>query len=141
MLDPITTIALAGNIVQFVDFSWSLLCESKRLYDSGTGVSAENEDLEMISNDLLRLNDALTAPSSVGAIPVQMRDLASQCKGIAQELLAVLDSVKEKGPRKRWKSLVAALQSVWKKEKIEGLVTRMERLRSQMQARLQWMLL
>ena len=141
MLDPITAIGLAGNIVQFVDFSWSLLCESKKLYDSGTGVSAENEDLEIISSDLLRLSDALTAPSSTGAMPLETMKLVSQCKEVAHELLAVLDDIREKGPRKRRKSFVAALQSRLKKEQISSLVARMERLRGQMQIHLQRMLL
>ena len=141
MLDPITTIGLAGSIVQFVGFSSSLLCESKRLYDSSTGVSAENKELEMISSDLLRLSDGLTAPSSTVAIPHETRKLASQCKGLAHDLLTVLDDVREKGPRKRWKSFVATLQSVLKKEQIQSLVARMERLRGQMQADLQRMLL
>ena len=139
-MDPITTIGLAGNIVQFVDFSWGLLCESKRLYDSGTGASAENDVLDTIADDVIRLSDALTAPSAIGAVPDQMRDLARQCKGVAYELLTILDHVKAKGPRKKWTSFVAALRSVWKKEEIEGLVTRMEKLRNQMQTHLQWML-
>ncbi|KAL8797113.1 MAG: hypothetical protein Q9195_000580 [Heterodermia aff. obscurata] len=122
MIDPVTAIGLATNVVQFVDFSWGLLCDSKRLYDSGTGLSAENEDLEMISNDLLRLYCALTAPSSVGAIPDQMGNLAFQCKSVAEELLTALNKVKEKGPRKRWTSFVVTLQSVWKKGQIEGLM-------------------
>ena len=139
-MDPITTIGLAGNIVQFVDFSWGLLCESKRLYESGSGASANNDVLDTVANDVVRLSDALTAPSAAGAVPDQMRDLASQCKGVAHELLTVLGDVKAKGPRKKWTSFVAALRNVWKKEQIEELFTRMEKLRNQMQIRLQWML-
>ena len=141
MLDPITSIGLAGNIVQFVDFSWGLLRETKDLYNSSEGTTADIDVLESISNDIIDLDDTLTAPSAAGAIPQQMRDLASQCKEIAQELLLILDKVKAKEPRKKWRSFVAALRSVWKKEQIENLVKRLERLRDQMQTRLQWMLL
>ena len=139
-MDPITTIGLAGNIVQFVDFSWGLLCESKRLYESSIGALADNDVLDTIANDIDRFSDVLTAPSAVGAVSDQMRDLVLQCKEVAHELLAILDNVKAKGSRKKWTSFVAVLRSVWKKEQIEGLFARMERLRNQMQTRLQWML-
>lgn len=141
MLDPITTIGLAGNIVQFVDFSWGLLRETKALYNSSEGTTADIDVLESISNNIIEFDNTLTAPSAAGAIPQQMRDLASQCKEIAQDLLAILDKIKAKEPRKKWKSFMAALRGVWKKEQIENLVKRLERLRDQMQVRLQWMLL
>ena len=139
-MDPVAAIGLAGNIVQFVDFSWKLLSETRDLYDSSTGVSADNDVLESISSDLINLNDALTAPSTAGAIPNRLRHLASQCKGAAEELLEVLDKIKVKGSHRKWKSFMQALRSVWKKEQIENLFKRMERLRNEMQIRLQLML-
>ncbi len=73
MIDPIAAIGLAANIVQFVDFSWKLLSETRDLYDSSTGVSADNDLLETISKDLINLNDALTAPSTAGVIPDRIK--------------------------------------------------------------------
>ena len=140
MLDPITTIGLAGNIVQFVDFSWKLLSETKGMYDSTTGTLAEYDIVEAISDDIIRLDDALMAPSAAGAIPEQIRNLASQCREIAQELLSALAKVKAQEPHKKWKSFVAALRNVWRKGEIENLVRRLDRLRDQMQLRLQWLL-
>lgn len=140
MLDPITIIGLAGNIVQFVDFSWKLLCETKSLYSSSTGITADNDVLEDIANDIICLDDALTASSAAGAIPDQLKSLAGQCTEIAQELLVNLDKIRVKEPHKKWKSFVAALRSIWKKEQIHGLVVRLERLREQTQSRLQWTL-
>ncbi len=121
MMDPVAAIGLAGTIVQFVDFSWKLLSETRDLYDSSTGVSADNDVLEKISKDLTNLNDALTAPSTAGAIPDRLRNLACQCKGAAEELFEVLDKIKIKGSRRKWKSFMQALRSVWKKEQIENL--------------------
>ena len=140
MMDPIAAIGLAGNIVQFVDFPWKILSETRDLYESTTGASADNDVLESISKDLINLNDALTAPSSAGAIPNRLRILAGQCKGVAEELLEVLDKIKVKGSHRKWKSFMQALRSVWKKEQIENLFKRMERLRNGMQLRLPLML-
>ena len=139
-MDPVAALGLAGNIVQFVDFSCKVLQDTKSLYGSSTGASAENDVIETICKDLINLNDALTAPSEPGAIPDSMRSLAGNCKDVAAELLELLDKIKVHGANRKWKSFVQALRSVWKKEQIEELVKRMERLRNETQFNLQIML-
>lgn len=136
-MDPVAAIGLAGNIVQFVDFSWKLLDEAKDLYGSTTGASQDNDLLELISNDLNVLNDKLTATSASGAIPNPIRTLAAQCKDVADELLYILNTIKVKGPHRKWRSFLQALRSVWKEDQIERLVKRLETLRGAMQMRLQ----
>ena len=149
MMDPVAALGLAGNIVQFVDFSCKVLQDTKNLYESSTGASAENDVIETICNDIVNLNRALTAPSVPGTIPGSILNLtipdyilnlASNCKGVAAELLQLLGKIKVHGPKRKWKSFIQALRSVWKKEQIEGLVRRMERLRDETQFRLQFML-
>ena len=140
MMDPVAALGLAGNVVQFVDFSCKILRDTKSLYGSSAGASAENDIVEAISNDIIILNNALTAPSAPGAIPDSMRSLASKCKDVAVELLEILDKIKVRGPHRKWKSFIQALRSVWEKEQIEGLIQRMERLRNETQYGLQLML-
>ena len=139
-MDPVAALGLAGNIVQFVDFSCKVLQDTKNLYGSSTGASAENDVIESICNDLISLNKALTAPSDPGTIPDPIVNLASNCQGVAVELLQLLDKIKAHGPKRKWKSFIQALRSVWKKEQIEELVRRMERLRNETQFHLQLML-
>ena len=139
-MDPVAALGLAGNIVQFVNFSCKVLQDGKILYKSTTGASAENDVLEVICRDLIDLDNALTAPSAPGAIPDSMRSLASRCKEVAAELLGILDKIRVREPRQKWKSFVQALRSVWRKEQIEELLKRMERLRNETQNRLQLML-
>ncbi len=140
MMDPVAALGLAGNIVQFVDFSCKVLCDAKSLYGSSTGASAENDVLEAIGSDLVNLSHALIAPSAPGTVPESLRSLASRCKDVATELLGTLDKIKVRGPHQKWKSFVQALRSVWEKERIEELVKRMERLRNETQYRLQLMI-
>ena len=139
-MDPIAALGLAGNIVQFVDFSCKVLQDTKNLYESSTGASAENDVIETICNDFFDLNKALTAPSDSETIPDSILNLASNCKGVAVEILLLLNKIKVYGPKRKWKSFTQALRSVWKKEQIEELVRRMERLRNETQFRLQLML-
>ena len=58
MMDPVAAaLGLAGNVVQFVDFSCKVLQDTKNLYGSSTGASAENDVIETICNDLINLNN------------------------------------------------------------------------------------
>ena len=139
-MDPVAALGLAANIVQFVNFSCKVLQDTKSLYKSTTGASAENDVLEVICHDLMDLDTALTAPSAPGAIPDSLRSLASLCKEVAAELLGILDKIRVREPRHKWKSFVQALRSVRKKEQIEELLKRIERLRNEMQFRLHLML-
>jgi hypothetical protein len=52
MLDPLTALSLAGNIVQFVDFSTKLLAKGHELYKSADGTSVGYSELEAIAKDL-----------------------------------------------------------------------------------------
>lgn len=67
-LDPFTALGLAGNLVQFVDFLYKLLSESKSLYASSIGASAENIILETVAKDLNLLTDKLGIPPSDGSV-------------------------------------------------------------------------
>jgi hypothetical protein len=37
-MDPLSTLSLASNIVQFVDFSCRLISETRKVYNSATGL-------------------------------------------------------------------------------------------------------
>lgn len=54
-MDPLTALSLAGNIVQFVEFSSKLLKEGHSLYKSRTGALAIHEELKLTMNDLRTL--------------------------------------------------------------------------------------
>ena len=136
-MDPVAAFGLAANVLQFGSFCWKLIDEAKEIYDSSSGASQENDLLKFVAGKISFFNDKLTAPSALGAIPDSIRSLASQCKDVADELLNVLDKVKVKGERKKWKSFLQALRSVWTKKQIESLVWRLEKLREAIQLGLQ----
>lgn len=140
MMDPVAALGLAGNIVQFVDFSCKIIRDTRSLYGSTTGATAENDIITAIASDLISLNNALTAPTASGAIPESVSSLASDCKDVATELLKTLDKIKVQAPHQKWKSFMQALRSVWKKEQVEIFVKGMERLRNETQYHLQLML-
>jgi hypothetical protein len=131
MMDPLSTIGLVGNIVQFVDFGSKLISKSVELYRSTEGALDENLDTETATNHLKDLNEKLkNGAKSTG--DTTLKDLCEACDKVARELLEALDKVKVKGKHEKWKSIRKALRSVWSKEHIEELEQRLARLRAEL---------
>ncbi|KAI9785343.1 MAG: hypothetical protein M1839_000361 [Geoglossum umbratile] len=128
VVDPFSALGVAGNIVQFVDFTSKLFSKSRELYKSASGTTAENEELGKVTRELQALCVSLasatrTAPESArrGSNDAALRELSKSCKDAADELLTALGDLKAGGPHRRWQSFYQALRTVWKKEKIRAM--------------------
>ena len=135
MLDPLTAIGLAGNIVQFVDFCTKVVSKAHRIYRSTDGSLAENFDAETISRDLLYLTTKIEAgsgPSLASDDEQALQNLCTGCNDVAQELLTVLGSLRSGTKLGKWKSLKQALKNVWSKGRIEALQTRLAGFREEL---------
>ncbi|KAE9366867.1 hypothetical protein N431DRAFT_471897 [Stipitochalara longipes BDJ] len=141
MLDPLTALSVAGNIVQFVDFSIRLITKGSELYNSADGSSIGNAELEVIANDLQELNCHLQqpppAPDTVKttwtAEDVALHKLAEQCSSVAQELLQTLDKLKVQGTsNRRWKSFRQALKGLIKKDEVDAIAQRLQNFRNEL---------
>ena len=149
-LDPFTSIGLAANIIQFITFASKLLSEGHEIYKSATGVTAENEELELVVRDLSEISQSLqeatpsspassSSSSSSSYCAPEINDLAPACQKVADELLSVVESlrVKEGGTKhRRWHSFVQALRTVWKKEKITALRNRLDVIQKELVVRI-----
>ena len=139
MLDPFSALSLAAAVVQFVDFGTRLMSKGKEIYQSADGSSAENIELEVIYEDLKSLSEKLKAtadPISLSRGCLEERalgKLAATCKSVADELLTTLRDLRvAEGPHRKWSSFRKALKTIWKKEKIEELKSRLEGLRDEL---------
>jgi hypothetical protein len=134
MLDPLSAIGLAGNIVQFVDFSAQLVGKARDIHNSTSGTLPGNIDTEAITRSLLQLNtklrDRVLEPNSTEEKVIQV--LCRGCDAVANELIIALDALKVQGKKTRWKSVRQALKSVAGKEKIESLSKRLAGYREQL---------
>lgn len=140
MLDPLTVLSVTGAIVQFIDFSSKLLTKSHEIYESASGASIDNTQLECIAKDLEGLTARLkTSPSkqSLGT-PISKSDptllkLVDQCASVAAELLKALSELKvRRTTNTRWESFRKALKSVWKKEEVDNINTRLRNIREEL---------
>lgn len=138
-MDPFTSLGLAGNIVQFVDFGWRLFHAAGEISSSALGSTYENQELGHIATHLQALCKKLRDSSrsdpvtglSESADP-ELLTLARNCKSTGENLLMALQSLqaKDDGKAKRWKSFRVALKSVWKKKDIDSMCTLLEKYKS-----------
>ena len=94
-MDPITAVGLVGTVVQLIDFSSKIVSKSTELYRSGSGVLAENADIETVTAHLSKLNTQLKQSTAVGDPDLQV--LCRACGDVADQLLAALAKLKVTG--------------------------------------------
>jgi len=146
MIDPITIVGLAASVVQIVDTTGRLISKSIEIYQSSSGTSQENSELEKIVSDLRCTNAQLAKfPLQLGPGDVidpddkAIRDLCCGCNEVADELLGRLEKLKlvtgNDEPRK-FNSFKYALKSVWTKKELDALYARVEAYKAQMQMRI-----
>ena len=148
-LESLAALSVASNIAQFVDFGCRLFFETRELYSSSSGLASEAVELETISQTLGHLSIDLVPKPSTGAnlnktflvkantvAPSTDEDdlglMAQECQKTAKELLAALEQLKVRGPRREWQCFRVTLKRIWKPERIDNIAKRMERLSSQL---------
>ncbi|KAJ8133152.1 hypothetical protein O1611_g474 [Lasiodiplodia mahajangana] len=145
-MDPLTAIGLAGNVIQFVQFTSDLTRTAVEICKSPTGCAADILTLDSLYQQLNNFNDRLASGHSstmsaqlggrscASALDIpSFRELSLLCKSDCEKLLSVVGTLKGKGgPGKRWQSFRTALRMVWRKEEIEELEKRLNRTQTTM---------
>ena len=141
-MDPLSSLGLASNLLQFVDFSRKLISGGVELYRSAEGASAANVELENITEDLQELSSKLAVPKAQqgeGTTSVDdeaVRKIAASCQQVSVELILVLQKIKVQSRHRKWDSARQALKSVWKENVIRSYSRRLDDLRSQLVTRI-----
>lgn len=135
VLEAFGAIALAGNILQFIEFTSKVVSKSVDVYHSASGASQENIVLQTITEELRRLSDSI-AVEHVGASEDDQAlvTLAGLCRAQAVKLMTVLQglNVRADGKQSRkWESVYQALKSEWKKDEIEEFQKTLARFQTQ----------
>jgi len=134
MAESLAAIGLAGNIIQFISFSFALVSKTKELHQSASGVLNEHVDLNIVSQDIRHYSSRISSTSSV----TQLDDVARRCDLVAKEILDAIAELQH-GQHvssfgkvaKKWQSFRTALKGLWGKAHIEELKARLELLRDQ----------
>ncbi|KAF2792304.1 hypothetical protein K505DRAFT_279086 [Melanomma pulvis-pyrius CBS 109.77] len=131
-MDPLSALGACSSILQIVDFSCKILSKGNQLRTSFSGALPENEVLEKVTTHLHGLVDRLRRQ---GQIPngQDLNGMIVLCIGTAGELLDVLDRLRVHGPKTRWKSFRAAIKSVWRKEKVDEILGRLQLIKDEIE--------
>lgn len=121
-MEALAAVSLAGNILQFVDFSGKVISSSKQLYRSADGSLVENSDSEKITKDLKALSEVIQQSGSSDPV---LGELCIGCIAISGQLLHALEKLQVKGKHSRSQSLRKALKSLWGKQAVRSLEARM----------------
>ena len=143
LLDPLSALSLAGTVVQFVDFTIKVMAKGREIYNSTSGSLAVNEELEIVTNDLLRLTERLkesthpeTQIRTLSMDEQALEAIAANCTSIGQELLELLDLLKAQGQKRKWKSFYQAFRTVWKQGEIDATLKRLSSFREELELHL-----
>lgn len=136
VLDPLTALSLAGNVVQFVDFGTKILTKSLLLIRRDRDEPDVVTELEKAVTYLKDLCVKLSQPflsdvlsSSEAAEREPLEQLCGASIALAGQLLNRLDKVKVEGKHRKWKCFREAVKWAWNEDELEHLVQRLSSLR------------
>lgn len=105
-MDPLTALAVSGNILQFVQFVGGLLNNTRKLYASASGITTQHEHAEDICEKLINFSESFEHPHSDSSEEFNSRkskhvqaivDCAAVCKEDYKDLLEIMMQLKVKG--------------------------------------------
>ena len=146
-MDPLTTVSLAGTIIQFVDFGSKLLTNAQELYRSTAGMLTTNQELELVTADLHSLVIKLRHSSHATGDGVSLtrkeqeeqetfQKICYEAMKVAEELLERLDRLRVKGGKhQKWESFRKAVRSAWSKDEVILLVQRLGSFKEALETR------
>lgn len=153
MLDPLTALGVASNVLALIDFSGKLVSGAISIYGSIEGATKDNLDIESVAIDLSEMSgklsqdiDVMTRMNHITAHLTRttssvhqdaLYKLTLRCKQLAEDLLQTLQKLKIKsGKYKMFKSGVAAIKISMKADDIARYKRTLDDIRSQMTARM-----
>ncbi|KAJ3580269.1 hypothetical protein NPX13_g302 [Xylaria arbuscula] len=133
-MDPITAVALAGNVLQFIQFVAGLLDGARKLHASTTGTSSVNDHFQDICSTLINYNAKLQKspvpytgqPGKLSKHDEPLTECTAACARDCEDLLRIMRELRAIASKRTryWSSFRAALAEIWKQKEIEDLQSR-----------------
>lgn len=140
-MEPLSALSLAGNIVQFVQFSAKLVKKASEIRSSASGTTEELEDATIVSQSLQCMLQGMrmpTIPTSIHDKPLV--DLAKGCSELCQELQGRVEHIKGKGVSSRTGSFGIAWRTLTRSGKLNLIEQRLDRYRSEILSHILFMI-
>jgi len=145
-MDPFSALGVAANVAQFVQLAGSILGQGWALYNDGS--TATNFDAALVTKDLSIIAKQLHSRSRLGQIQQSLseeeqssfQNLLGRCEDLSRELIVLLHGLSVDAPGRKWQSFYQAMRTLGKKERLEELQKRLDRIRDQMNAHMLFIL-
>ncbi|KAL5340071.1 hypothetical protein BJX70DRAFT_397086 [Aspergillus crustosus] len=125
-MDPLTAIGLAGNILQFIDYSYQVISGVNKVCSSATGMTPENESLSVLVEDLNAVTRTLiTNVPAKTENERQLCALAANCHALSEDLGQILRRLKVENKNSKWEGLVVKWHSMRKEKQIDAIERRL----------------
>jgi hypothetical protein len=138
-------VGLAGNIVQFLDFSQKLTKTILEIWKSTTGSTKSNQNLAVTVQTFLQGLDSVASDLQeyrgfLGQLQPEIQDdhiqiVIEGCRHVADDLVSRLEKLRTTSRSTRWNALVTALKCLWKESELEEMDKQLGRLRRELETR------
>ncbi|KAM7195871.1 NACHT nucleoside triphosphatase [Rhypophila sp. PSN 637] len=125
-MDPLLALGATCNVLQRFDLTWKLLSGARAIYQSVDGAAPDAVFLEALLENVAGLQRSISA----SGLPPRLYALCKLSEDLAVELSAILDTLKTRGPRRRWQSFKVALREIWAKKEINNFMLRIQQLQT-----------
>ena len=140
MMDPVSALSIAAGVAQFLDFAVGLVSGTWKRYRSATGTLGRDEEIESLVKRILSYSDKLRCPPKTKASGVgiatgqadQLQTIVQSCKGVADELLGILSTLKIDRRHQLMESLIVTAKAVAKDKKVQELLKKLIHLQSEL---------
>ena len=136
MLDPLTALGLASNVIQFVDFTVQLGDALHEIHASNNGATEENIAIEILSKSAKDAADDLVAQLKTNPATkneTHLRDSAAGCSQVSKDVLQLVAKMKKPVPGSIKHSLKATWHTVRNEPKKKKMLEHLDRCQQNLQ--------
>ncbi|KAF3402220.1 hypothetical protein DPV78_003594 [Talaromyces pinophilus] len=130
-----SSVALVGNIVQFIELAAHVFNNFYQAYRSGYAISLEviekKKLIELVLTDMIEIPPLDSSAYSATMNDIEsLRCLVEQYMQIAEKLLFIMDEIKVKNKPNIWVNMISATKGLRRRKTIEQLLEKLELLGS-----------
>lgn len=143
-MDPFTALGLAGNVLQFIEFTSMVINQVGEIRQHGNPASVV--ELDTVTRDFDVLARKLAAATTVGEPSCLSQDdqaivdMSRDCASLATQLSASVSKVNGQPGQSTWRTLRQALRTIWTEKEMSALARRLSMIREQLQFRMTFMM-
>ena len=134
IMDPLTAVGLATNILTFLETGAKLVTGAIEIYGSPSGLTSENQALEAIVTDMRNVCSKLqlSDKDELSSEERSLMNLAIDCDSLCKEIIELVEKTRPKDPKSSLASMRASLKLRWYEQHRRQLAQRLGDCRAQM---------